>query len=240
MRSPFVKFFVLFAVVLGSLVIGYYLTTRHSPSLADRPLPPLYSDPIKTAEQPIPATASSPARPDPFILTAPPAPSSPPPIEENREATGGLDPGGFIFPLDGLKRTDIQNTFDDTRGSGRKHEATDIMAPRGTPVHAIKEGNVVKLFNSKLGGLTVYQFDDKQEYCFYYAHLDRYATGLKEGMLLRKGDVLGYVGSTGDAAANAPHLHLAIFKLGPEKHWWQGTPINPYPTLVAIFDNSKK
>ena len=105
------------------------------------------------------------------------------------------------------------------------------MAPRGTPVLAVAEGNVVKLFNSKRGGLTVYQFDNSATWCYYYAHLDRYAPSLKEGTLLRKGDVLGYVGSTGDASPNAPHLHFAVFQLGPEKHWWQGTAIDPLPLL---------
>ncbi len=244
MRNPFVRFFVFFVLVLAALLAGYYFTTRRPTPIAQQPLPPLYSDPVKTATQPLP-TASSPPPPDPFILTAPPAPGTPgvavtAPEQANILPAAGLDPRGFVFPLEGLKRSDIQDTFNDRRGNGRKHEATDIMAPRGTPVHAIDEGNVVKLFSSKLGGFTVYQFDNRQEYCFYYAHLDRYATGLKEGMLLRRGDVLGYVGSTGDAATNAPHLHIAIFKLGPEKHWWQGTPINLYPLLVQLFDNVKK
>ncbi len=139
------------------------------------------------------------------------------------------------MPIAGLKPANILDTFNDTRGSGRKHEATDILSPRGTPILAMDEGNVVKLFTSKLGGLTVYQFDNQGAYCFYYAHLDRYAEGLKEGMLLRKGDKLGYVGSTGDADAKTPHLHLAINKLATDKHWWQGSPLNPYPILMHIL-----
>jgi murein DD-endopeptidase MepM/ murein hydrolase activator NlpD len=91
----------------------------------------------------------------------------------------------------------------------------------------------VKLFLSKPGGLTVYQFDRSQTYCYYYAHLDRYAPGLKEGAFLRKGEILGYVGSTGNASPDAPHLHFAIFKLRPERHWWEGTPIDPYRFLVG-------
>jgi murein DD-endopeptidase MepM/ murein hydrolase activator NlpD len=134
-------------------------------------------------------------------------------------------------PIAGLDPKSLAGTFHDSR-NGRSHEALDIMSPRGTPVLAVDEGNVVKLFTSKLGGLTVYQFDNSRTWCYYYAHLDRYAPGLKEGMLLRKGDVLGYVGSTGDASPDAPHLHFAIFKLGPEKKWWEGTAIDPYPVLV--------
>lgn len=142
--------------------------------------------------------------------------------------------GGIGLPLAKLKREVIQDTFNDTRGGGGgKHEAADIMAPRGTPVMAVVEGNVVKLFNSKKGGITVYQYDNAQKYCYYYAHLEKYAEGLKEGMLLRKGDTLGYVGSTGDAQANNPHLHFAILELGPDKHWYEHTTaVNPYPLLL--------
>ncbi len=133
-------------------------------------------------------------------------------------------------PIDSLDPRKIPDTFADTR-DGHRHEALDIMEARGTPVHAVAEGNVAKLFNSKQGGLTVYQFDNTQSYCFYYAHLDRYAPGLKEGTLLRKGDVLGFVGSTGNASPEGPHLHFAVFKLGPDKKWWTGTPIDPLPLM---------
>ena len=141
-----------------------------------------------------------------------------------------LVPARLAMPLAGIDPAKLPDTFNDARG-GRKHEALDIMAPRGTPVMAVAEGNVVKLFTSKRGGLTVYQFDNSRTLCFYYAHLDRYAEGLKEGMLLRTGDVLGYVGSTGDASPDAPHLHFGVSELGPEKHWWEGTAINPLPML---------
>jgi murein DD-endopeptidase MepM/ murein hydrolase activator NlpD len=94
---------------------------------------------------------------------------------------------------------------------------------------------VVKLFTSKLGGVTVYQFDDSRTYCYYYAHLDGYATGLKENTLLRMGEVLGYVGSTGNASPEAPHLHFEVTRLGPDKEWWRGTPIDPLPLLRHSF-----
>jgi murein DD-endopeptidase MepM/ murein hydrolase activator NlpD len=148
-----------------------------------------------------------------------------------KAGTGPLMQRRLMIPVQGVRAEDLRDNFNEMRG-GHRHEALDIMAARGTPVLAADEGNVVKLFLSKPGGLTVYQFDDSQTYCYYYAHLDRYAPGLKEGALLRKGDVLGYVGSTGDASPEAPHLHFAIFKLGPERHWWEGTPIDPYGFLV--------
>jgi murein DD-endopeptidase MepM/ murein hydrolase activator NlpD len=107
------------------------------------------------------------------------------------------------------------------------------MAPRGTPVLAAVDGTVEKLFESVPGGLTIYEFDRERTHAYYYAHLDRYAAGLAEGQALRQGDVIGYVGSTGNAAEDAPHLHFAIFVLGPEKRWWQGTAIDPYPLLAG-------
>jgi len=144
------------------------------------------------------------------------------------------------LPLPNLKRADIpHDTFDEGRAHGRPHEAIDIMAPRGTPVLAIGDGTVTKLFYSRFGGNTVYEFDPLQTYCYYYAHLDRYAPGAREGKSVHKGDVLGYVGSTGDASPDTPHLHLAIFRLGPEKQWWVGTAINPYPLLMKILDDQR-
>jgi murein DD-endopeptidase MepM/ murein hydrolase activator NlpD len=198
------------------------------------------------------ATASLPAPPSDLTATAQlPAPPVPPPQGQEPPATvapatttatttpateGTADrsmppaPLHLAMPIEGANPGTLVDSFHDRR-NGHLHEAIDIPAPRGTPVHAAIEGTVAKLFTSKQGGLTVYQFDDSQNYCVYYAHLDRYAKGLKEGMLLRKGEVLGYVGTTGDAEASAPHLHLAVFKLGPDKKWWQGTALDPLPML---------
>jgi murein DD-endopeptidase MepM/ murein hydrolase activator NlpD len=133
-------------------------------------------------------------------------------------------------PVDGVDRDDLRDTFSDARGA-RAHEAIDIMAPRGTPVRAVEDGRVAKLFTSAAGGTTIYMFDPTETYCYYYAHLDRYAAGLREGQAVERGDVIGYVGSTGNASPNAPHLHFAIFRMTSEKQWWKGEPINPYPVL---------
>lgn len=124
----------------------------------------------------------------------------------------------------------LSDTYLQAREAGtRTHEALDIPAARGTPVIAVEDGHIAKLFLSKPGGITVYQFDPLSRFAYYYAHLDRYAPGLKEGAAVRRGDVIGYVGSTGNASPDAPHLHFAVFRLGPEKQWWRGTPLNPYP-----------
>lgn len=138
----------------------------------------------------------------------------------------------LLMPVEGVSREQLHDTFNEGRAAGlRRHEALDIMAPRGTPVRAVEDGHIAKLFTSIAGGLTVYQFDPSQTLAYYYAHLDRYASGLTEGQQVHRGDLLGYVGSTGNASDDAPHLHFAVFRLGPERQWWKGDPINPYPLL---------
>ena len=138
----------------------------------------------------------------------------------------------LAIPVEGVKARDLRDNFEEGRGK-RRHEAIDILAPRGTPVLAAGDGRVVKLFTSAAGGLTVYQFDSDDRFVYYYAHLERYAEGLKQGAVLKRGDLVGYVGTTGNAPKNTPHLHFAIFRLGPEKQWWKGTAINPYPALAS-------
>jgi peptidoglycan LD-endopeptidase LytH len=135
-------------------------------------------------------------------------------------------------PLEGLTLHSLRDMFAEVH-NGHAHEAIDIMEPRGTPVHAVVSGEIRKLFLSKPGGNTVYQFDEAAVYCYYYAHLDRYADGIKEGARVERGDVIGFVGSTGNASPEAPHLHFAVFELGPEKQWWKGQAIDPYPALVT-------
>ena len=134
------------------------------------------------------------------------------------------------MPIDGIARAALQPSFDQTRGS-RRHEAIDILSPRGTPVRAVEDGTVAKLFTSERGGITIYQYDPTGTYCYYYAHLDRYADGLREGQALGAGEVIGYVGTTGNAPADTPHLHFAIFRMPATGRWWEGTPIDPYEVL---------
>jgi len=142
--------------------------------------------------------------------------------------TGGLRP--LAIPVEGVTLAELRDSFDDGR-PGHRHEAIDIAAPRGTRVLAVDDGTLVKLFASVPGGLTIYQFDPDSRFAYYYAHLDRYADGLREGKRLRRGEVIGYVGTSGNAARDAPHLHFAVFRLGPERRWWQGEPINPFGAL---------
>jgi murein DD-endopeptidase MepM/ murein hydrolase activator NlpD len=113
-------------------------------------------------------------------------------------------------------------------GGGRGHEAVDILAPRNTPVRAVDDGTIAKLFTSKAGGITLYQFDSTGRFCYYYAHLEGYAHGMKEGQRVARGEVIGFVGTTGNAPPNTPHLHFAVFELDAERQWWKGRPIDPY------------
>jgi murein DD-endopeptidase MepM/ murein hydrolase activator NlpD len=136
----------------------------------------------------------------------------------------------LAVPVVGVTKQNLRDTYNERRGS-RPHEALDIPAPRGTQVIAAGDGRVVKLFRSVAGGLTVYQFDPSEQFAYYYAHLDHYAQSLTEGMMLKRGDPIGAVGTTGNARDDSPHLHFAIFKLGPEKRWWKGSPVNPLPLL---------
>jgi murein DD-endopeptidase MepM/ murein hydrolase activator NlpD len=138
----------------------------------------------------------------------------------------------LLIPVDGMKLAQLSDNFDQQRGAERHHEALDIMAPKGTKVLAVADGKVAKLFDSKAGGLTIYQFDPSDKLAYYYAHLDKYADGLAEGAAIKRGDVIGYVGATGNASPSAPHLHFAVFELTPEKQWWKGTPLNPYPMMA--------
>jgi murein DD-endopeptidase MepM/ murein hydrolase activator NlpD len=158
----------------------------------------------------------------------PPAPAAPAEVAATDIDTLRLK--SLRIPIDGVDRAELQPSFTQLRGT-RQHEAIDILAPRGTPVRAVEAGVVAKLFVSQRGGITVYQYDPSNRFCYYYAHLDRYADGLKEGQRLEEGDVVGYVGTSGNAPPDTPHLHFAIFRLNEAGRWWEGTAIDPYDVL---------
>lgn len=134
----------------------------------------------------------------------------------------------LTVPVQGVSVETLVSSYRDARDPTRRHEAMDIPSARRTPVLAVEDGRVAKLMESQRGGLTVYQFDTTEQFSYYYAHLDGYASGLTEGARVQRGQILGYVGTTGNAPENAPHLHFAIFKLGAERRWWDGTPLDPY------------
>jgi murein DD-endopeptidase MepM/ murein hydrolase activator NlpD len=134
------------------------------------------------------------------------------------------------FPVEGVPREKLVDTFDDPR-TGHIHEAADILAPRNTPVRAVETGTIARLLSNASGGNTIYQLDPSERFVYYYAHLERYADGLREGQKVDRGQVIGYVGTSGNAPRNTPHLHFAIFRVVDQRQWWGGAPINPYLVL---------
>jgi len=170
------------------------------------------------------------------LLTEPTLPPPPPPVEIHvaDEDLHALLRRQLILPIAGFDPALLSDSFTTPRPGRKTHEAIDIPARRGTPIHAADDGYIEKLAVSPRGGISIYQFDPAGVYCYFYAHLDRYANRIKPGLRVRRGDIIGYVGSTGDARASGPHLHFSITRLGPEKHWWEGAPINPYPVFAGI------
>jgi peptidoglycan LD-endopeptidase LytH len=138
----------------------------------------------------------------------------------------------LLIPVEGVDRARLRDNFDEMRGGTHRHDALDIMAPRGTPVVAADGGRIAKLLHNGPGGNTIYEYDRDGRYAYYYAHLDRYAEGLREGTTVHRGDVIGYVGTTGNATPDAPHLHFTILKLARGGRLWSGETLNPYPFLV--------
>jgi murein DD-endopeptidase MepM/ murein hydrolase activator NlpD len=158
-------------------------------------------------------------------------PENAPPVAVAQDVQ--VAPSGLALPVVGIKQSDLTDTFDAARGQGRRHDAIDIMAAEGTPVIAAADGTIEKLFNSVRGGITIYERSQDQKWIYYYAHLSAYAPGLKEGQAVKRGQVIGKVGHTGDASPDGPHLHFAVNQMAPGERWWNGTAINPYPLLAG-------
>ena len=219
--------------LLGANVAWYVARSRvaapcaaDAPAVAARASTAVAPTPGAPAPGPEPAPAVAPPAATP-AATSPPVAAAPANIADATTTASGL-----VLPVAGIKPSQLVDTYTQSRGEGRVHEAIDIMAPAGTPVLAAVDGPVAKLFTSVRGGLTIYQFDVDGRRVYYYAHLSGYAPGLAEGQSLRRGQLIGYVGSTGDASPTAPHLHFSVGDLGPEKKWWKSTPLNPYPLLA--------
>lgn len=208
-----------FIIVLVSLAINFRATPV-LPLIEIQPIPPAAPIAIGT---PLPAPPTDPAAPAPEELPAAPVPA--PAISSNVSTLN------LIIPVAGVRPEQLIDTFDDARSEGRAHDAIDIMAPAGTPVLAAADGRIVKLFQSERGGTTIYQLGPNQDVIFYYAHLAGYAPGLAEGNNVRQGDVIAYVGDTGNAGAGNYHLHFSIAVVSDPKRYWDGTNINPYPLL---------
>ena len=171
-------------------------------------------------------------RVDPAPAPAPAAPAvEPSPSPAARPGVAAARSGALLVPVAGIEAAQLSDSFNDARGE-RRHEALDILAPAGTPVVAAEAGRVEKLFLSNAGGNTVYVRSPDRRTIYYYAHLQDYARGLEEGQAIIRGQVIGTVGSTGNADPAAPHLHFAVMNTAPDAEWWEpATAVNPYPLL---------
>ena len=196
---------VLFLVIVS--IVSILSTYRTTPRLPSVELPP--SAPIAIGT-PLPPT------------------ESPTPTPESANFVGRMN---LIIPVAGVRPEQLQDTYADARSEGRTHDAIDIIAPAETPVLAAADGKILKLFQSEKGGTTIYQLSSSQELIFYYAHLSHYADGLTEGNLVKQGEVIAYVGDTGNAGAGNYHLHFSIAVVSDPKRYWEGTNINPSPLL---------
>ncbi|WP_395055149.1 M23 family metallopeptidase [Polaromonas sp.] len=215
------------ALILGAVLAGLagvVIGTWFRPAATTTPSPSSVNTPTADVVAVIAPSGAAAAEPAPNTDATPAVLAVP----ADASDLSRLRARGLMIPVKGFSAPQLSDNYTQGRAGGALHEALDIMAPRGTPVLAVEDGPIAKLFLSKPGGITLYQFDPSGEFAYYYAHLDAYADGIAEGGSVRKGQVIGYVGSTGNASLDAPHLHFAIYKLGAEKQWWRGTPINPF------------
>jgi len=240
--GPRTRVLLIAAVVFAALAaLVWYLSVAYW-SQPVTPLPP----PHQTEESATPQATAPSATPSPQPSPTPTAQAgatpaatpSPAPTPSPRAQVPPGDAGEalasmrLLIPVAGVRPAELRDTFDEARSEGRVHDAIDIPATRGTPVVAAADGRVVKLFRSAKGGTTVYQLAAADEhFVFYYAHLDRYADGLTEGDLARRGETIGYVGDTGNAGPGNTHLHFQIYRVADPRHFWTGENINPYPLL---------
>jgi peptidoglycan LD-endopeptidase LytH len=220
--APWMIFALAIGFLGGMLVMAAVVTMfPEGAALVAEPL--IQAAPKKVEVKPTKAEEPKPVSPPPPSVAPSPAMSS--------NVVEALRHRALTLPVQGIKRDDLRDTFNEQRGSSRRHEALDVLAPRNTPVLAVEDGTAARLFLSDAGGITLYQFDPTTTYVYYYAHLERYAEGLKEGAPIKRGQVIGYVGTTGNAPRDTPHLHFAIFQMTEEKKWWEGTAIDPYSVL---------
>ncbi len=180
---------------------------------------------------PSPAPLASPSTSNSTDNTTPQSQTPIAPVNTSPPSNASDDASRPLIPVAGVRPEQLQDTFNDARSEGRVHDAIDIMAPRNTPVLAAMDGRIVKLFKSVKGGITIYQLGADERTVYYYAHLERYADGLEEGHVARRGETIGYVGDTGNAAPGNTHLHFQIYTITDPKHFWDGDNINPYPIL---------
>jgi murein DD-endopeptidase MepM/ murein hydrolase activator NlpD len=224
------------------VVIVAFLQRRsghYRSSIDDPPPTPASASPPEIANPspelsltPVPETPQLSTSPVPEAYAASPTPSlANPTLNPAAPSIGFVGTLKLIVPVAGVQPNQLLDTFADSRSEGRVHDAIDIPAAQGTPVVAAADGQIIKLFQSELGGTTIHQLSADKKLIFYYAHLQRYADGLGEGKFVRQGEVIGYVGDSGNAGPGNYHLHFSIAVVSDPKRYWEGTNINPYPLL---------
>jgi peptidoglycan LD-endopeptidase LytH len=238
--APRTRVLLIAALSFGALAaLVWYLSYAYWTQPAT-PLPPpsgaeaLGTPPASAAtptqgEAPSPSPTSSPSASPALSPSSTPAADAAPPQASAPAAV--VVPSGLVIPVAGVRPEQLHDTFSDARSEGRRHDAIDIIAPRGTPVLAAADGRVIKLFQSEKGGITLYQLGTDDRTVYYYAHLERYADGLAEGHFARRGETLAYVGDTGNATPGNYHLHFQIYTVSDPKHFWTGDDLNPYELL---------
>lgn len=165
--------------------------------------------------------------------------SNPRPAEEAEETGVVIEPGelapgaSLLIPVRGIRPEQLRDSYQDARSGGRVHNAIDIMAPAGTPVLAAADGTIHRLRTGGLGGITIYQIGEDGRTMYYYAHLQRYAAGIRDGTPVRRGQVIAYVGDTGNAGPGNYHLHFSVGRLPDPQRYWDSENVNPYPLLAG-------
>ncbi|HJR08812.1 MAG TPA: peptidoglycan DD-metalloendopeptidase family protein [Pyrinomonadaceae bacterium] len=259
--SPRARVSLLAATVLLALVALVWYLSKSSPTPVTPITPPAATSELPATTNdanrsdaaanasPTPATESATPSPDASQTTSqtaapsssptntPPAPAAdatqtpPAPVSSDAHATSEAS-AQLLIPVAGVRPEQLQDTYTQSRSEGRTHNAIDIMAARNTPVLAATDGQIIKLFNSERGGITLYQLGTDKRTVYYYAHLERYADGITENRFARRGEIIGYVGDSGNAGRDNCHLHFSIWLVNDPKHFWDGENVNPYPLLT--------
>lgn len=201
--------------MLRARVVIFLLITGEACVPGIRPLPPMAPLPVPPAESPLPG--------------------EPMPDADATPNTGfdGLRSRGLMVPVLGVSPQQIPDSYEAPRDGGRRHLAQDILAPKGTPVLAADDGVILRIGTNTLGGNVIWQADASRRFAYYYAHLDRYSRGLHDGQVVHRGDVIGFVGTSGNAPPDVPHLHFQSLKLVDEKRYSNGPPFNPLSFFTA-------
>lgn len=231
-----IRLLVAIVLVLSILVALIWALSKRSqteqvavvtlPSAEAQPSVAPVAEPTLQVPSPLPSVESTVLpTPQPTVTENTPQPAQTP----ESSPAAPLQSASLLIPVAGVRPEQLRDTFKESRSEGRVHDAIDIPAPRGTPVLAVADGRIVKLFQSIPGGTTIYQLAPDNRTIYYYAHLDHYVDGLAEGRLVRRGEVIAYVGDTGNAGAGNYHLHFSILIVSDPKRYWDGVNINPYP-----------